>query len=141
MLDPIAIFTALNDRWPGFFDAVRSSNGWTVEDMSYERFMTFNTMMIADDEGQAMLQTASALIKDNQDPAVRAWMEEHGFVSRETLECGRRLDAARTAFEEGRLSADEFREIIEATKALAERRKNHRQQRKEQSSADSEESH
>ena len=123
MLDPIATLTALNDRWPGFFDVIRSMNGWPVEGMTYDKILAVNVAMLGDDVGLAMLNAATALIMASEDPTHRKWREEAGFVSRATLEASKRLDAAIAAHNEGTLSDAGLREVIDTLKQQTRRRK------------------
>jgi len=75
----------LEQRWPGFRDYIRASNGYDVPSFTYEDFLRVHTQMLMDGEGVELLTSSLAVLVASHtvEPAVATWLRAHGFISYE----------------------------------------------------------
>ena len=76
---------ALEQRWPGFLDYVKASNGHPVSSFTYDDFLRIHIQMLLDDDGVQLLTKALESLFESHtgDPAVAAWLQDRGFFSHE----------------------------------------------------------
>ncbi len=120
MTDPIAALEELNRRWPGFFDVIKASNGFEVEGVGYEQFMTLNKVMIEDQEGMEIAMRAFKVLHASPNPEHRAWLDATGFVSREVIELTTRLEDLEAALTRDDIGEEEKSQVIRELEVLQE---------------------
>ena len=84
----------LNRRWPGFFELIRTKNGYET-DLRYADLMRVQLQMDTDEEGmQRFVGAMQLVLRDRStDPELQRWLEETGFVEKHIVDLKREVDA------------------------------------------------
>ena len=77
----------LNRRWPGFFDLVRTRNGFTTPLTVLDQ-QRLHARMQADVRGMRRFNRAmdALVVARRHKPVVDQWLRQNGFITRRTLE-------------------------------------------------------
>lgn len=120
--EAIQALQGLNERWPGFFDLVRTQNGYEVEDFTYEDMMRVNTLMLQDEDGMEILvRSMMQLMQASQlDPKVAQWFEDNGFIQQSVVALKQSLKTAEERLNDPNISEEER---VELTSELLEAKK------------------
>lgn len=101
MSTAIEDFELLKQRWPGILNIVKAINGFDV-DCSYEELLELNEQISSDPEGMEIATRATMKLMEgfeDQDPKVRKWLEENGFVSQKAIDAQKEMDEILEAIE------------------------------------------
>lgn len=111
--DAVEALKILDTRWPGFFDLVRSYNGFEVEGFGYEDLLRLNEVMLNDEEGMELLvRSLMALMKDEPSPLVAEWLESVGFLSKDVIDLRDKLADMENKIQDDSLSVEERAELF-----------------------------
>ena len=115
MDDPIRFLEELNARRPEVFKALRAANGYDVPGIGYQELMDLQVESVEDTEFAETLGLASEAITrmmNESSPHFRAWLEEHGLISKRLLDMGKRLDELVELLEDGAPTPEEVKGAV-----------------------------